>query len=350
MASTTRATWIVGIVLAVHAALLAWGAWRHSPTVDEVAYLPAGVWHWTAGQFGLARVSPPLARLVATAPLVALESPATNWARVDTSPGRRTEHDAGRDFLAANGSQSFAYFTIARWSCIGFSLLGGWICFRWANALYGAVSGVLAAVMWCFSPNLIAHGQLVTPDMAVTAFGIAATYAFWRWLRQPDWRRTVVMGLLLGLCQLSKTSGVVIAAVWPVLWLVDRWPIYRWSSGKKRAIEGVQLLLAFSLALLVLNAGYLFQGTGTPLGRFEFVSAFGAGPRTQQDGESHSGNRFAESWIGHMAVPLPKDYVLGVDLQKKAFETRLRSYLGGTYIQGGWWYYYLECQNQTICS
>ncbi|MGO8746687.1 MAG: hypothetical protein ACLQNE_11920, partial [Thermoguttaceae bacterium] len=53
------------VILAAQAALLAWGAWRHSPTVDEVGSIVAGISHWKLGRFDLYRVNAPLVRLVA---------------------------------------------------------------------------------------------------------------------------------------------------------------------------------------------------------------------------------------------------------------------------------------------
>ncbi len=42
-----------------------------------------------------------------------------------------------------------------------------------------------------------------------------------------------------------------------------------------------------------------------------------------------------------MPVPLPRNYVLGIDLQKSDFENQDMSYLRGQWRVGGWWYYYL---------
>ena len=53
-------------------------------------------------------------------------------------------------FLKANGPKSFWLVTLGRWACIPFSLLGGYVCFRWAYELYGSGSGLLALALWCF--------------------------------------------------------------------------------------------------------------------------------------------------------------------------------------------------------
>jgi hypothetical protein len=40
-------------------------------------------------------------------------------------------------------------------------------------------------------------------------------------------------------------------------------------------------------------------------------------------------------------VPLPRDYVRGIDLQKYDFDAQFVGYLRGEWKKGGWWYYYL---------
>ncbi len=45
---------------------------------------------------------------------------------------------------------------------------------------------------------------------------------------------------------------------------------------------------------------------------------------------------------GRLPIPVPANYLLGIDRQKYDFdEAGFRSYLRGRWRQGGWWYYYL---------
>jgi hypothetical protein len=54
------------------------------------------------------------------------------------------------------------------------------------------------------------------------------------------------------------------------------------------------------------------------------------------------GNRFRDCWWGVLPVPLPADYVSGIDLQRHDFEGHMPpSFLAGEWRQGGWWYYCL---------
>ena len=53
------------------------------------------------------------------------------------------------------------------------------------------------------------------------------------------------------------------------------------------------------------------------------------------------GNRFSQTWLGSLPVPFPKNYLSGIDTQKRDFEEGKWSYLRGEWKFGGWWYYYL---------
>lgn len=323
--------WLVA-ALHTHALMLAFAAWHLSPTCLEVAHLASGIGHWKLGRYELFCVNPPLVRMVAALPVLAAGC-RLNWVRYETGPGARPEYSIGRDFATVNGERTFFLVTLARWACIPFSLIGAYVCYRWARELYGAPSGVLALLLWCTSPEILAHGTLITPDAAASALGVAAAYSFWRWLGAPDWTRALAAGLLLGLAELSKTSWLFLFALWPMLW-----------AARRRRGPGPQMAMILAIALYILNLGYGFSGSFQRLGDFRFVSEVLRGDAAVESPPSHvkAGNRFAASWIGELPVPFPKDYVVGVDLQKRDFEHfSLPSYLGGEMRDRGWWYYYL---------
>jgi hypothetical protein len=104
----------------------------------------------------------------------------------------------------------------------------------------------------------------------------------------------------------------------------------------------LQFLFIGFLAVYILNLGYGFDGTGTQLKRFDFVSMALSGEKQPlTEGGRYSGNRFRHCWIGELSIPLPKQYVLGADSQKRDLEEfHMESYLRGEWKKGGWWYYY----------
>ena len=323
-------------LLAAHSGLLAWSATRHSPTSCEPGMLAAGLSHWRLERFELYRVNPPLVRMVAAVPLLAYAAK-TDWSGFSEAPGARAEFPVGADFVAANGEETVRLTAFARWACIPFSVAGALICHAWGREFYGTHSGLLATALWCFSPTILAHASLATTDVPCAALAAAASYCFWHWINCPSWRGVAVSGTVLGLAELTKMTLVVLYPLWTVLWLTERWWRKTTTPAQKRLRDGVMLCVLFVASLYVVNLGYLFEGSFTRVDKFEFVSDLLVGNTT-----AGSGNRLADTWLAALPVPLPKDYVLGVDTQRRDFEhTETPSYLRGRFQTEGWWYYYL---------
>lgn len=329
------------LLLSIHAGLLAYSATRHSPTVLEPAFLASGIGHWQLGNFQLYRVNPPLPRMVAAIPALIMGCE-TEWHKIREWPGSRAEYPVGEDFIAVNGARSITLLFFARWACIPFSLLGGWIAFRWAGELYGPAAGLLTLVLWVFEPNLLAHAELITPDCACWSCGLLAGYTFWRWLKAPSWKTAGQAGLALGLAELTKLTWLVLFGLWPMLWVA--WVGLRYFrtpspvAGSAVRPSGKQLLAILAFALLVLNLGYGFDGFGARLKDLTFVSTQLTGHATAGE----PGNRFQGSWAGEIPLPLPTQYVLGLDTQARDLsDYRRPSFLLGEWKDGGWWYYYL---------
>ena len=197
--------WFVPMAVAVHVSLVGWSAVWHFPTIDEAAHLPAGVSHWQFGKFRLYHVNPPLVRLVAALPVVALQ-PEIDWSQYSEDVRARPSFGIGIAFIEQQGFTGVWYYTVARWACLVFTLLGAWACYRFAGALYGPYAARLALVIWCFSPTVLANAAMVTPDLGAAACGLAATLFFHRWLNKGNWASAIWCGLWLGLALLTKST------------------------------------------------------------------------------------------------------------------------------------------------
>jgi len=327
---------VITLLVVAHCALLGWSASQHSPGVDEVGHLPAGISHWRYGQFDLYRENPPLIRLAAALPVVSA-GPMVDWRSYRAGPVERTQWAIGQDLIAANGQRSFWLFTLARWACIPFSVLGALACYRWSSALYGSAAGLVALTLWCVSPNVIANAAMITPDAGAAACGVAAAYAFWRWLNASTWRNALVAGAMLGVVELTKTTWVILFGLWPALWII--WPKLdgRPANARTRGRQAGQLAVILLSGIYIINLGYGFEGSFRRLGEFEFASQALGGDHP----DDQTGNRFAGTIVSGLRVPLPANYVQGIDVQKSDFERGKWSYLRGEQRFGGWWYYYL---------
>ena len=112
---------------------------------------------------------------------------------------------------------------------------------------------------------------------------------------------------------------VVLFVTWPLIWLI--WTCAnrgysKTSAGRKSLWQLTGMLV---VSLIVLNLGYGFEGTCTKLGDYTFASRALAGRDALADG-GLGGNLFSESCLRDVPIPLPNNYVRGIDLQKVDFE------------------------------
>jgi hypothetical protein len=353
MARLLRHPWLIlCLLLGVHAVLATAAARRTSPTVDEVNHLPAGISYWQQGTFALYHHNPPLVKLLAAVPVLASEPEVDyggSWAEAQRGNYPPSQAAFGAEFMHANAKRYFELYFRARCVIFAISVVGGLVVFLWTRELFGVAAALTASALWCFSPNILAHAGLVTTDLPAAVAILAATYAFWRWLRVPSIARAAVAGLLLGVAQLTKFSALSLYVIWPVAAAVYVWLARRAAvppeknlsaaesrSSASRAERFTPLLhgaLMFVLSILTINAGYGFEGTCRPLGSFPFISSALTRSRTtgQSPYPSHPDarimrplyrarqNRFEGTWLGALPVPLPEHYVLGFDEQ--SFET-----------------------------
>ncbi len=361
----------VVVLLAVHLGLAIPSLLAENPTVDEIAHLPAGISYWQKGTFKLYHHNPPLSKLVAALPVV-LANPVTAPLYELKAWSRDSQATFGEVFAFLNAERYLALFAQARLSMLLFSVVGGLAVFAWSRRLYGTWGGLLSLTLWVLCPNILAHGRLVTGDVAGASFAVAATYLFVRYLDRPTWGRAVLAGLVLGLAELTKFSLILLYGFWPMLALV-RFVLAPMRFGWPRQLAPTfgQAGLMVALSVLIINLGYGFEGVGQPLGKYEFGSRSLTVPRPIGQGSPPSPNvmmesayryrvnRFRGTILADVPVPLPRHYLLGFDEQKIETEgipqyyfdanlprddqvtTGYSVYLNGVIRRSGWWYFYL---------
>jgi hypothetical protein len=223
-------------------------------------------------------------------------------------------------------------------------LLGGllgWLVWRWALILFGPWSGISSLLLYTFCPNILAHAHLVTTDIAAALAMFGATYCLWRYLRAPSRGRLLLAASVFGVAQLTKATALFLGPIFALILaaralgeLVAAWKSEQAISKDaarllgRRAAQGALLLLVFGLAALAaLNLGFCFEGTGTPLERYAFVSpAF----------QSLAGVPLLRS----VPLPVPYAYLQGLDMVARDSRAGNWSYLRGRYSQTGFRSYF----------
>lgn len=342
--------WLVSLLLIVHGAMLGYSAYVHSPMTDEIGHFAAGLGHWRYGDFELYNVNPPLARTIGTLPVYlfmpwdddafgkSYSSVGSSYDKHGAPVSHRKEFLIG-DQLFKQIEQSYLFWLItARWACVPFSCLGAWVCFNWASDLYGTKAGFTALVLWCTSPLVLAFGGALTPDVPSGAMGILAMYRYWKWTTDCTWANAYLAGLAIGLAELTKSTWILLH---PMLFLIG---LGLCLTRLNRLSIAAQCAFQLTIAWIVLLAGYGFTDQFKPLGECEFSS-----PQLQIREYSESGelrnvvtNRFRDTWMATIPVPLPTELVRGVDTQESAMASQtIVGFLCGELRLGGWWYYYL---------
>ncbi len=323
----------VALLLAIHAVFGITAAAKLTPTHDEYWHLPIGLLNLKTGRFDFDDLNPPLCRVLAALPLTATS------ARTGATDVHHDPMGWGDVFIAENREHYQLWFTLGRSMIVLLSVLGGLTLAIWARELFGDGAGILAALFWSFEPNLLAHGSLVTTDMGAAAFFIFTLYAASRFARRPRWTTGIVFGALLGLAQLAKFTCLVLYPL-SIVVIGGVMAIQRLSSDssaitaeREKSKLGVFKLVgigfaAMLLSLVVWNAGYLFRGSFSKLESYDFQSST----------LKHTVARIA--MLRHVPIPLPRDYLTGLDHQRQIMEQKHPVFLDGQWSEEGFPGYY----------
>lgn len=392
-ASAPWAGIVAGLMILAQVVLAGDGARRQWITYDEFAHLPAGINYWQKRSFFIYHHNPPLTKMLAAIPALVMSPRMEYSSDYHYIVGARPEWPFGTRFLRLNSERYLSLFVAARMVNVLLSAIGALLVFAWSRELFGQRAALVSLALWCFSPSVLAHSQVVTPDIGAAVFGLASAYSFRKFLDSGSWPRALIAGLLLGLAELTKFTMLVLYPAYTLLVAIRwvRWRSHVRADGPQGASIGIVIglacfgllavgsgygsallplylvawflwvicrapgddhplqtcLLSFAMnfvaavlvSVLVVNAGYFFEGSFQQLGDFTFQCRALTFPGTTST-VSERINRFAGTWAGRLPVPLPRHFVTGLDAQKFDSDVGLINYIHGSFFQGGCWYYY----------
>ncbi len=328
---------ILAGVIATQAIVLLWISWATAPGFDEWGLLPSGLYHLQYGRYEPYSVNPPLIRILAAVPVLAMGG-AVDQMDYSDWPGIRPEWNLLPRYAEKHKADCFRLFSIARTAVLPFPLLGTYLIWMLMRRWSCDFNACIAAILWAFSPTVLTFGACIAADVPTAVIGLLATILFWKWINHPSWRNWIVWTVMLGFAMLCKTSWIILPPLLAATWLATRLA----ERQRRLGLQSVQIALGTAIVLFMMNAAYEFRGTLRSLGSFNFVSvALREAPLSEGTLVDIGGNRFRHTWLEELPVPFPKDFVLGIDIQKQDFESRRESYLFGEWSKNGWWYYYI---------
>jgi len=307
-----------------------------SAVVDEPAHLTSGVLALAQGDLTVNREHPPLAKILAALPVMLLH-PVLPPVRAEDPPraSEDFEFSYSRRFLYETNDAD-RLLAAARKPIMALSLAAGLLVWLWGRRLLGATAALAGLALTVFEPNLLAHGRLVTTDMAATLFTLGAFAALERTLAgsaagRPTRLWTIASGTALGLGLLSRFSCVLAVPLLGLAAAVD-------ARGALRS-RGITFVVVVLIALAVVNGFYLAAGQGSVRMLFPLAQEPVTGPlRT-----APLAGLEASPLMRWLPLPLPRLYLEGLDLARyKNLYQEGPSYLNGRYSEDGFWSYFLQ--------
>jgi hypothetical protein len=329
-------------LLAVYYVLAVSAAARKSMTFDEMAHLTAGYTYWAFNDYrlhpengNLPQRLGALPAVLAGAPFPRLDQPAWTSSNVYT---------IGDQFLYASGNDAD---TLLRRSRATMALLGvalGALIYLWSRRLISPAGGWVSLLLFVFSPTFLAHGPLVTSDMAAALFFSAAVGAIWIALHRMTATTVLGAAVLLGGAFLSKLSApvlIVAAILMTIVRLTGGPPLAVGFRGRcvEYASRSRQLAVLFGAAVVVglvtwtlLWASFGFRYSAfaaATTGKDAFLGQIAEQPGT-------TGSLLSTARRLHL---LPEAYLYGSALTVQ-FAARRAAFLNGEFSTTGWWWYF----------
>ena len=332
----------VATLLALYYVMAVSAVSQKSMTFDEMAHLTAGYTYWAFDDYRLHPENGNWPQRLGALPAVLRGA---SFPRLDQPAWTSSNvYVMGDQFLYFSGNDAGTMLGRGRavMALVGVAL--GALVYVWARRLVSPLGAWVSLVLFVFSPTFLAHGPLVTSDMAAALFFTAAAGGMWVALHRAT-PATVFGGAVLaaGVC-LSKLSWPILAPTAMVMLavrLIGGKPLtvafrgraveYRGRARQLVVLLGVVAVFAL-VAWALVWASYGFRYTA-------FAAATTEGDAFLGQMKERPG---MVGWVlstmrqFHL-LPEACIYGLGITLQ---YASERAAFLNGRFGTTGWWWYF----------
>jgi 4-amino-4-deoxy-L-arabinose transferase-like glycosyltransferase len=327
---SARILWgTVVALIAVQSLLVVLTIHRASPTFDEGNHSFAAYMMLHTGDYGLNPEHPPLVKYLAALPTLGRDL----WIPENKNRSFKTEaYVDGGEWLARNdGDRNQLIFHMRLAAGVLVPLLA-MVVFLMARECFGDWAGLTALVLVVFDPNILGNAALVTTDIGISLFFVAATWCFYRYVKQPTLTRLLVAAIVAGLLLATKHSAILFA---PMMLLLIGYEVAAAPKGTRRRTAfrlGGAFCAIVVIGVLVLWSFYGFRYAARPAPlKMSTTLADWVAPVGAFDSA-------VVNAIGRMHL-LPESYLIGmVDVRRMAdhYPTFI---FGRNWPHGVWWYF-----------
>ena len=264
-------TWAAAALLLLYLLMAVSAAKQESNTFDEAEHLTTGYLYWVHSE---EKLNPGIGVLAQGWAAVPLLFDHLNFdPKAPNPPANMSQWGQGYRFFYLMGNDPAKFLLQARFMIAILGAALGALVYFWSRELFGPLAGLISLLLFTLCPTMLAHGALVTADMAAALCFFAATLCFWR-LTHTLSLGSLSLSLLafVGLT-LAKMSASLMLPIYASILLVrilSRKPVEvhyaklgAIRKGMAKAAAGVLLLLTHGLvAIGVLRLVYRFNHFG----------------------------------------------------------------------------------------
>jgi hypothetical protein len=201
-------------------------SWDDSPAFDETEHVTSGFLCLASQNFRVNPWHPPLAKILAAAPLVVAQvrPPAAVAGR------EITNQQISHDFFFAVGNNPQSMIRLARMPMIAASMVFLAIFFWLNSRCFGPLSGLFSVLLLSSSPTFLAHSRFVGNDVLAAAAFFVSISLFVDFLGRRSFGGFLLLTLVTAVSQLVKFSLITL---YPFFAIVCFCQSVRQLSGSK---------------------------------------------------------------------------------------------------------------------
>ncbi|MEW6746061.1 MAG: glycosyltransferase family 39 protein [Planctomycetota bacterium] len=172
------------------------------------------------------------------------------------------------DRLPAAHSSPRLRLLLERMPTVLWGILGAIYIFLLARRFLGTPAASACFAFYLLEPNVLAHSSLITTDAACMGFFLAALYHFQSYLKDPDLRHVLVLGIVVGMAQAVKYTCLILLPILGILFILRQVLRRRGITTSvgagppipiRRAL--LHLLVLALVVVLLINLCFAFEGT-----------------------------------------------------------------------------------------
>jgi hypothetical protein len=312
-------------------------------TFDEKAHLPAGYSYLVKQDYRLNPEHPPLAKDLSAIPLLFqdINFPEESSSWKEGSKGTWwVQFNFGDELLYQSGNNADQMIFWGKIPMIFLLMILGLFLFKWTRELRGNKTALLVLTLFSFSPTFIAHGRLVTTDVAAALGIVISTYYYLKFLKNSTKKNILLAGIAIGISMLFKFSLILLLPFFAIITL-----LFAWLKSRKEEKPLIKNIFKYVfLAVMVAIIAVVFV-----IWPVYHVNMIKYPPELQQ--------QEARAWLETTTVPDPlinlnlwmtenpvtrpiSQYLLGLLMATNRTATGNTTYFLGMVSAAGWWYYF----------